>query len=202
MQQPSDRRPDSDSVDLVVARGLSRVVEATPRGVRILDDVSFGIPRLSLFAVNGPSGSGKSTLLNLLTGIDRPTNGEVTFDGKSIVARSENSLARWRGAHVGIVLQFSTSSRPRPRWKTSRSNFPIAPMYLSIITSGYTSRTCSSRAMTAGGVRDNQAWRSMAMPPGLASTSQVACINIRLGRVSLGGTKGSVWGPTAFDAQD
>ena len=82
------------------------------------------------------------------------------------------------------------------------STFPIAPMYLSIITSGYTSRTCSSRAMTAGGVRDNQAWRSMAMPPGLASTSQVACINIRLGRVSLGGTKGSVWGPTAFDAQD
>jgi ABC-type lipoprotein export system ATPase subunit len=93
-------------VDLVVARELSRVIGSPSTGVRILDDVSLRVPRLSLFAINGPSGSGKSTLLNLLTGIDRPTSGEVIFDGRSIVARSENALARWRGAHVGIVFQF------------------------------------------------------------------------------------------------
>jgi ABC-type lipoprotein export system ATPase subunit len=92
--------------DLVVARQLSRVIGSPTTGVRILDDVSFRVPRLSLFAINGPSGSGKSTLLNLLTGIDRPTSGVVIFDDQSIVARSENALAKWRGAHVGIVFQF------------------------------------------------------------------------------------------------
>jgi ABC-type lipoprotein export system ATPase subunit len=91
--------------DLIVVTGLSRVMGPEATGVRILDDVSFRVPALSLFAVNGPSGSGKSTLLNLLTGIDRPTRGEVVFDGASLVARSENGLARWRGGHVGIVFQ-------------------------------------------------------------------------------------------------
>jgi putative ABC transport system ATP-binding protein len=105
-QQSTDRGPEVGSADLVVARELSRVIGSPSTGVRILDDVSLRVPRLSLFAINGPSGSGKSTLLNLLTGIDRPTSGEVIFDGRSIVARSENALARWRGAHVGIVFQF------------------------------------------------------------------------------------------------
>jgi predicted ABC-type transport system involved in lysophospholipase L1 biosynthesis ATPase subunit len=41
-----------------------------------------------------------------LTGIDRPTNGEVIFDGKSIVAQNENSLARWRGARWDRVPVF------------------------------------------------------------------------------------------------
>jgi ABC-type lipoprotein export system ATPase subunit len=93
-------------MDLLVADRLSRVIGSAQAGVRILDDVSFRVPRLSLFAINGPSGSGKSTLLNLVTGIDHSTTGEVMFDGESIAARSENELARWRGAHVGIVFQF------------------------------------------------------------------------------------------------
>jgi ABC-type lipoprotein export system ATPase subunit len=83
-----------DRDDLVVATDLSRVIGSGATAVRILDNVSLRVPRLSLFAINGPSGSGKSTLLNLLTGIDRPTSGEVVFDGRSIVARSENALAR------------------------------------------------------------------------------------------------------------
>jgi ABC-type lipoprotein export system ATPase subunit len=101
------RRPDSDaSAAFLVADRLSRVIGSETTGVKILDDVSFRVPRLSLFAINGPSGSGKSTLLNLVTGVDHPTTGEVIFDGESIAARSENALARWRGAHVGIVFQF------------------------------------------------------------------------------------------------
>ncbi len=89
-----------------MVNGVSRVIGPEATGVRILDDITFRVPALSLFAINGPSGSGKSTLLNLLTGIDRPTAGEVVLDGASIVARSENALSRWRGQHVGIVFQF------------------------------------------------------------------------------------------------
>jgi ABC-type cobalamin/Fe3+-siderophores transport system ATPase subunit len=58
-----------------------------------LDDVSFGVRALSLFAINGPSGSGKSTLLNLLTGIDHPTRGEIAFDGQPILALKAGALS-------------------------------------------------------------------------------------------------------------
>jgi putative ABC transport system ATP-binding protein len=64
------------------------------------------VPAQSLFAINGPSGSGKSTILNMLTGIDRPTRGRVLFAGRELRAMGEDTLARWRGRHVGIVFQF------------------------------------------------------------------------------------------------
>ena len=59
-----------------------------------------------MVAVVGPSGSGKSTILNMVTGIDRPTAGTVTFDGQRLDEMSEEELAVWRGANVGIVFQF------------------------------------------------------------------------------------------------
>ena len=59
-----------------------------------------------MVAVVGPSGSGKSTILNMITGIDRPTAGTVTVDGKRLDEMSEEELAVWRGANVGIVFQF------------------------------------------------------------------------------------------------
>jgi putative ABC transport system ATP-binding protein len=54
----------------------------------------------------GPSGNGKSTLLNMITGIDRPTSGEVIVTGREVHRMSENQLAAWRGQHVGIIFQF------------------------------------------------------------------------------------------------
>jgi putative ABC transport system ATP-binding protein len=59
-----------------------------------------------MVAVVGPSGSGKTTILNLITGIDRPTSGTVTVDGQQLGTMSEEQLASWRGANVGIVFQF------------------------------------------------------------------------------------------------
>jgi ABC-type lipoprotein export system ATPase subunit len=91
---------------LVQVEHVSRVMATRSQKTVILDDVTFSVHTLSLFAINGPSGSGKSTLLNLLTGIDRPTSGRVVFGGEELRAKSENALARWRGEHVGIVFQF------------------------------------------------------------------------------------------------
>lgn len=71
-----------------------------------LKDVSFKIGKGELVALTGKSGSGKSTLLNMITGIDKPTQGDITVSGLSIVGLSENELAVWRGKHVGIVFQF------------------------------------------------------------------------------------------------
>jgi putative ABC transport system ATP-binding protein len=59
-----------------------------------------------LVAIVGPSGSGKTTILNLVAGIDRPTAGKVTVDGRRIDTMSEEELAVWRGEHVAVVFQF------------------------------------------------------------------------------------------------
>jgi len=59
-----------------------------------------------LVAIVGPSGSGKTTVLNLVSGIDRPSAGTVTVDGRRIDTMSEEALAIWRGEHVGVVFQF------------------------------------------------------------------------------------------------
>ena len=56
--------------------------------------------------VIGKSGSGKSTLLNMITGIDRPTTGEVYVNGTAVHELNENRMARWRGINLGIVFQF------------------------------------------------------------------------------------------------
>lgn len=97
---------DADTTALIQVEHLSRTVASRSRKTTILYDVSFSVPACSLFAINGPSGSGKSTLLNMLTGIDRPTGGRILYEGQELRGMGENSLARWRGRHVGIVFQF------------------------------------------------------------------------------------------------
>jgi putative ABC transport system ATP-binding protein len=74
--------------------------------VEILKHVSIEVNAGEFVAIVGPSGSGKSTLLNMITGIDRPTSGEVMVLGQAVHKLSENGLARWRGQCVGIIFQF------------------------------------------------------------------------------------------------
>lgn len=80
---------------------------ATPAGpFTALRDASLAIERGEFVTVVGPSGSGKSTLLNLLSGIDRPTEGEVHVDRTAVHELTENEMSVWRGRNVGIVFQF------------------------------------------------------------------------------------------------
>jgi putative ABC transport system ATP-binding protein len=79
---------------------IGRVSYPALRGVDLTVDGG------ELVAVVGPSGSGKTTILNMITGIDRPSAGTVAVDGQRVDAMSEEQLAVWRGANVGIVFQF------------------------------------------------------------------------------------------------
>ena len=85
------------------------VVKSFPVGdgeVTVLKGLSLNVENGEFISIVGPSGNGKSTLLNMITGIDKPTDGEVIVTGREIQNLSENKLAAWRGEHVGIVFQF------------------------------------------------------------------------------------------------
>ena len=71
-----------------------------------LNSVDLQINAGEFVSVIGKSGSGKSTLLNMITGIDRPTTGEVYVNGTAVHELNENKMARWRGKNLGIVFQF------------------------------------------------------------------------------------------------
>jgi putative ABC transport system ATP-binding protein len=85
------------------------VVKSFPLGggkITILKGISFEVGQGEFVSIVGPSGNGKSTLLNMITGIDRPTGGQVIVTGRQVHKMSENQLAAWRGERVGIVFQF------------------------------------------------------------------------------------------------
>jgi putative ABC transport system ATP-binding protein len=88
---------------------VKNVVKSFPvgdRDVTILKGVSLGVNQGEFVSIVGPSGNGKSTLLNMITGIDRPSDGEIIVTGQPVHRMSENKLAAWRGENVGVIFQF------------------------------------------------------------------------------------------------
>ncbi|MEK6665865.1 MAG: ABC transporter ATP-binding protein [candidate division NC10 bacterium] len=92
--------------ELVAVRDLEKEYRGGPEVVRVLKGVSLSVARGEVVALVGASGVGKSTLLHLLGALDRPTAGQVLFDGEDVFARSESGLARFRRTEVGFIFQF------------------------------------------------------------------------------------------------
>jgi putative ABC transport system ATP-binding protein len=99
-------QPSSSSEPIIELRDVVKRYTVGGSEIEILKSVSLQIHRGEFVAIVGPSGSGKSTLLNMITGIDRPSAGEVLVLGQPVHKLSENGLARWRGQCVGIIFQF------------------------------------------------------------------------------------------------
>ena len=91
---------------LIQLDNVTRAYTTGQRQLYALRDVSLSIQSGDFVAVVGPSGSGKSTMLNLIGGIDKPDTGSVWVDHVQVSTMSENALAKWRGAMIGIVFQF------------------------------------------------------------------------------------------------
>jgi len=87
-------------------RSLVKEYHTEAGSFRALNSVNISVDEGQFVAVIGKSGSGKSTLINMITGIDRPTSGEVWVNGTGVHLLSESQLARWRGLNLGIVFQF------------------------------------------------------------------------------------------------
>lgn len=91
---------------IVDVRGVAKRFPVGDGEVTVLRDISFQVKQGEFVTIVGPSGSGKSTLLNLITGIDRPSEGEVEVAESRIDTMTEGELAKWRGRNLGLVFQF------------------------------------------------------------------------------------------------
>jgi lipoprotein-releasing system ATP-binding protein len=93
---------------LIESIGLVKQYAAngTRDDVRVLNGIDMSVNRGESVAVMGASGSGKSTLLHLLGGLDRPTAGEVRFDGDRINDYTAEQLAAYRNRRIGFIFQF------------------------------------------------------------------------------------------------
>jgi ABC-type lipoprotein export system ATPase subunit len=104
LHKPAKNNHDGEY--LIEARSVVKTFKTAAGPFTALKDVNLRVNRGEFVAIIGKSGSGKSTLLNMLTGIDRPTAGEVYVDDTPVHTLSEGQLAKWRGKHLGIVFQF------------------------------------------------------------------------------------------------
>lgn len=97
---------NSDHPFIVDLRSVDKYYQSAAGDYHALKTVDLQINPGEFVSIIGKSGSGKSTLLNMITGIDRPTTGEVFVNGTAIHTMSENELAGWRGENLGIIFQF------------------------------------------------------------------------------------------------
>ncbi|HJZ47102.1 MAG TPA: ATP-binding cassette domain-containing protein [Roseiflexaceae bacterium] len=91
---------------LIDMRQIVKTYQSTAGSFTALKGVDLQIDRGEFVAIIGKSGSGKSTLINMITGIDRPTSGEVLVGDAAVHLLSEGQMAVWRGRNLGVIFQF------------------------------------------------------------------------------------------------
>ena len=91
---------------LIELHNVSKIFPVGSGDCIALDGVDFLVDKGEYVAVMGKSGSGKSTLVNMISGIDRPSSGEIIVAGTNLNQLKEGQMAVWRGQHVGLIFQF------------------------------------------------------------------------------------------------
>ena len=89
----------------IEAKELTKIYGGGENRVTALDRASLTIAPGDFISIMGPSGSGKSTLLHLLSGLDRPTAGQLTYDGRDIYSLSDRELSAFRRRRIGFIFQ-------------------------------------------------------------------------------------------------
>ncbi|MCB0193625.1 MAG: ABC transporter ATP-binding protein [Anaerolineae bacterium] len=91
---------------LITLKKVVKAYETAAGPFLALKGIDMQVDAGEFVTIIGKSGSGKSTLINMITGIDRPTSGEVWIDGVAVHTLSEGRMAVWRGKQIGLVFQF------------------------------------------------------------------------------------------------
>ena len=92
-------------MNLVNLENVSKIYKTGEIEIKALNNVNINIKRGSYVSVIGPSGSGKSTLLNLIGCLNKPTTGNIFFDGKPLNSLNRKKSAEFRGDHLGFIFQ-------------------------------------------------------------------------------------------------
>ena len=90
---------------LIKAKGLPKIYGSGENQVGALDKADLTIAPGDFISIIGPSGSGKSTLLHLLSGLDHPTSGSLTYDGQEIYTLPDKELSAFRRRQMGFIFQ-------------------------------------------------------------------------------------------------
>ena len=98
--------PDREEPPLVEVRGLHKVFQTGKSEIGALKGIDLTVQRGEMVVVVGASGAGKTTLLHILGALDRPTEGEILYNGVDIFARRDAALAEFRNREIGFVFQF------------------------------------------------------------------------------------------------
>jgi ABC-type lipoprotein export system ATPase subunit len=96
----------SANTQMIDLRSVDKYYQSAAGDYHALQNIDLCIGAGEFVSIIGKSGSGKSTLLNMITGIDRPTTGEVWVNGTAVHTMDENQMAIWRGTNLGIIFQF------------------------------------------------------------------------------------------------
>lgn len=98
--------PNGHSDALIRLHDLRKAYRTPAGDFYALKGIELNVRAGEFLAILGKSGAGKSTLVNMVTGIDRPTAGEIWVGDKAVQAMSEDQVTSWRGRTVGVVFQF------------------------------------------------------------------------------------------------
>ena len=90
---------------MIEVKNLTKTYGKKQSVFKALDDVSFSIPTGASVAIIGKSGSGKSTLMHVMSGLDRPENGQVVIDGVDILKLKNKAVDRFRSEKIGFIFQ-------------------------------------------------------------------------------------------------
>ena len=105
-QIPKFSKSITEFQKIVDLKNITKTFELTGQKIPVLKGITLSLNSGEFAAIVGPSGNGKSTLLNMMTGIDRPTSGDVIVNHQNLKDLSEDQLSGWRGKNIGIVFQF------------------------------------------------------------------------------------------------
>ena len=94
-----------DLVALIEARNVTKKYKVGSEIITALDDVTLSIEQGEFVAILGTSGCGKSTLLNMLSGLERPTKGDVIVNGVRINKVNEKNMSKFRSKEMGFIFQ-------------------------------------------------------------------------------------------------
>jgi putative ABC transport system ATP-binding protein len=97
---------NGDSAGVIKLKGVVKTYHTAAGELVVLKGIDLTTQPGEFVAIVGKSGSGKSTLINMISGIDRPTTGEIWVDKTAVHRLGQSEMAKWRGRYLGVVFQF------------------------------------------------------------------------------------------------